>query len=89
MNQQQKKDELYRLLAEITTPEDIAALMEDLCTVKEIDNMAERLLTARLLMEGCTYTQVMAQANISSATLSRVSRCVQNGRGYSRLIKTE
>ena len=89
MNQQQKKDELYRLLAEITTPEDISALMEDLCTVKEIDNMAERLLTARLLLEGCTYTQVMAQANISSATLSRVSRCVQNGRGYSRLIKTE
>ncbi len=89
MNQQQKKDELYRLLAEITTPEDISALMEDLCTVKEIDNMAERLLTARLLLEGCTYTQVMAQANISSATLSRVSRCVQNGKGYSRLLKIE
>lgn len=89
MDYQQKKDELYRLLAETTAPDDIAALMEDLCTAKEIENMAERLLTARLLLEGCTYTQVMAQANISSATLSRVSRCVQNGRGYSRLLKTE
>ena len=89
MNQQQKKDELYRLLADTTTPDDIAALMEDLCTAKEIENMAERLLTAKLLLEGCTYTQVMAQANISSATLSRVSRCVQNGRGYSRLLKTD
>lgn len=89
MDQQQKKEELYRLFAETTDPGDIAALMEDLCTAKEIENMAERLLTAKLLLEGCTYTQVMAQANISSATLSRVSRCVQHGRGYSRLLKTK
>ena len=89
MSRQQKKEELFRLLAETTDPEDIAALLDDLCTVKEVENMAERLLTAKLLLEGCTYTQVMAQADISSATLSRVSRCVQNGRGYSKLLKTE
>ena len=89
LSRQQKKGELYRLLAQITEPEDIAALLEDMCTVKEIENMAERLLTAKLLLEGCTYNQVMAQADISSATLSRVSRCVQHGKGYSRLLKTE
>ena len=49
--------------------------------------MAERVFAARLLMEGKTYNQVIAQANISSATLSRVSRCVQYGQGYSRLLK--
>jgi len=38
-------------------------------------------------MEGNTYSQVMSQADISSATLSRVSRCVQYGNGYSRLLK--
>ena len=82
-----KTEALYRLIAETHDPEDIRALFDDLCTRKEIDNMAERVFAAKLLMEGNTYNQVMAQADISSATLSRVSRCVQYGNGYSRLLK--
>lgn len=83
-----KINDLCQLLADIRDPRDIAALLQDLCTAKEIENMAERLYAARLLLEGNTYNQVMAQAKISSATLSRVSRCVQYGSGYSRLLKT-
>lgn len=86
-NVTQKKEALYQLLAETANPRDIAALFDDLCTLKEIENMAERLFAAKLLMEGNTYNQVMAQADISSATLSRVSRCVQQGKGYSKLLK--
>ena len=82
-----KKEELYALIAGISDPADIRALFDDLCTRKEIDNMAERIYAAKLLMEGNTYNQVMSQADISSATLSRVSRCVQYGKGYSRLLK--
>ena len=89
MSTQQKKEALCQLLARTTDPGDIAALLEDMCTVKEVENMAERLFTAKLLMSGCTYNQIMAQAEISSATLSRVSRCVQQGKGYSRLLKQE
>ena len=55
----------------------------------EVEKMAERLYAAKLLMEGKTYNQVIAQSDISSATLSRVSRCVQYGNGYSRLLKAE
>ena len=88
-NTSEKKQALYRLLARIEDPEDVAALLTDMCTVKEVENMAERLFTAKLLLSGCTYNQIMAQADISSATLSRVSRCVQQGRGYSKLLKTE
>ena len=90
MNQtakQEKIAQLYALLAATDDPQDLQALFDDLCTVKEIENMAERLHAAKLLMEGNTYNQVMAQADISSATLSRVSRCVQYGRGYSRLLR--
>ena len=89
MSTQQKKEALYQLLARVTDPGDMAALLEDMCTLKEVENMAERLFTAKLLMEGCTYNQIMAQADISSATLSRVSRCVQQGKGYSKLLKQE
>ena len=88
-DKQKKLNELYRLIADIGDPEDIGALLDDLCTRKEVENMAERIFAARLLMEGNTYNQVMAQADISSATLSRVSRCVQYGRGYSKLLKEE
>ena len=84
---QNRLDDLYRLLADIQNPDEIRALMDDLCTRKEVENMAERVFAARLLMEGNTYNQVMAQADISSATLSRVSRCVQYGSGYSKLLK--
>ena len=87
--QQQKIEELYKLIASITDPKQIQALFDDLCTRKEVDNMAERIFAARLLMEGKTYNQIMAQSDISSATLSRVSRCVQYGKGYSKLLKKE
>ena len=86
MEQNEKLTVLYQLLSKIDTPEDMQALLDDLCTRKEVENMAERIYAAKLLMAGNTYAQVMAQANISSATLSRVSRCVQYGSGYSRLL---
>ena len=86
---QQRMEFLYQLLAGIQTPEDMAALLEDLCTRKEVENMAERVFAARLLLENNTYAQVMEQCSISSATLSRVSRCVQYGQGYSRILKAQ
>lgn len=89
MEKQSRIDELCTLIAGISAPEDIRALFEDLCTRKEVENMAERVFAAKLLLEGNTYNQVMARADISSATLSRVSRCVQYGKGYSRLLKKE
>ena len=82
-------DQLIRLITAIDNEQDCRALFEDMCTAKELENMAERCYAASLLLQGNTYNQVMEQANISSATLSRVSRCVQYGKGYSRLLKKE
>lgn len=79
-------EQLLRLIASIDNVEDCRMFFEDLCTRKELENMAERCHAARLLLEGHTYNQVMAQASISSATLSRVSRCVQYGSGYAKLL---
>lgn len=82
-----RKEQLFALLTKIDNIQDMKSLFEDLCTKKEVENMAERLHAAELLMEGNTYTQVMSQVDISSATLSRVSQCVQYGSGYSKLLK--
>ena len=86
-NSNHKIMELYELILTLQSVEECSALFDDLCTRKEIEKMAERLYAAKLLMEGKTYNQVIAQADISSATLSRVSQCVQYGRGYSKLLK--
>ena len=86
-NKNEKIEELYRLILQLDSLEDCRNLFTDLCTIKEIEKMAERVYAAKLLMEGKTYNQVMAQADISSATLSRVSRCVQYGQGYSKFLK--
>ena len=92
MKQTAKQDhiqQLFELITSIDNVDDCRALFDDLCTIKEVENMAERCHAAKLLLEGNTYNQVMAQADISSATLSRVSRCVQYGKGYSKLLKDQ
>ena len=92
MKQTAKQDhirQLFEVIMKLDNIDDCYALFDDLCTVKEVENMAERCFAAKLLLEGNTYSQVMAQADISSATLSRVSRCVQYGNGYSKLLKVE
>ena len=80
-------NELYELFAKIDNAEDFKLLLDDLCTYKEIEQMAGRIAAAKLFMEGKTYNQVIEATNISSATLSRVSRCVQRGEGYRKFLK--
>ena len=82
-------EELYKLFAKIDNAEDFRILLDDLCTYKELEQMAGRVAAAKLFIEGKTYTQVIKETNISSATLSRVSRCVQHGEGYRKFLSKE
>lgn len=80
--------QLYKVLANVKSEEDFKRLFEDLCTYQEIENMEQRLTCAKLLMDGETYTQVIEKTDVSSATLSRVSRCIRHGSGgYSEVLK--
>ena len=79
--------ELFELIASIDNADDCRDLFEDMCTIKEIEQMAQRIYAAKLLLQGKTYQQVTELCDISSATLSRVSRCVQYGSGYEKFLK--
>lgn len=84
---QEMIDNLCSALARVKDSMDMGLILEDLCTFKEVEQMAQRLKSAELLLEGKTYAEVIAVTNISSATLSRVSRCVQKGSsGYKKLL---
>ena len=80
-------EQLYTMILSLKSADDCADLFEDLCTAKELEQMAQRVKAADLLLQGKTYNQVMEECDISSATLSRVSRCVQYGKGYSRFLR--
>ncbi|MBR0082378.1 MAG: TrpR-related protein YerC/YecD [Clostridia bacterium] len=79
--------ELYETIVRLETTEDCAAFFSDLCTFKELEQMAQRLAAAKLLLDGKTYVQVIDEVDISSATLSRVSRCIRYSDGYARMLK--
>lgn len=87
MDKKQLTDDLFVLIASMETAEDCKKLFNDMCTFKEIEQMAQRIYAAKLLLKGKTYTQVTEECDISSATLSRISRCVQYGEGYNKFLK--
>ena len=78
--------ELYKAVLNLKTEEDCKAFFNDLCTMKELDSMAQRITAANLLLSGETYEQIIKKTDISSATLSRVSRCIKYGEGYKNYL---
>ncbi len=80
-------EELYEILLKLETKEDCAALLADLCTYKEVEQMAQRAYAAKLFLKGNTYNKITEETELSSATLSRISRCINHGSGgYTKFI---
>lgn len=73
--------DLTAAILSLQTAEECQEFLTDLCTGAEIEQFAQRLRAAKLLLKGQTYAQIIAQTDISSATLSRVSNCVHRGTG--------
>ena len=76
---------LLKAIASLQTPEECGAFFEDLCTIKELQDMSQRLEAAILLDRKCSYQQVSAEVGISAATICRVSRCLNYGSGGYRI----
>ena len=79
-------EELFRVILSLKTEEEVAAFFEDICTIKEIKAMLQRLQVAELLDRGEQYKQIVAKTGASSATISRVNRCLQYGSDGYRLV---
>lgn len=81
--------ELYSVLAKIDNVKDCKDFLSDLLSEKELDSISGRVHCARLFLEGKTYLQVTEETTVSSATLARVSKCVKNGKGYTKFLSPE
>ena len=74
-------DALFDAILSLENREECYQFFDDLCTVKEISDMSQRLEAAKLLLAGKTYEQIVKSAEISTATISRINRCIQYGPG--------
>lgn len=85
---------LIRGILTLQTPEECFSFFEDLCTISELTEMSRRLQAAKMLSDNCIYSEIAAQTGLSTATISRVNRCLKYGSdGYltvlERLDQTE
>ncbi|MBQ4599859.1 MAG: hypothetical protein IJB19_08090 [Clostridia bacterium] len=74
-------DRLFEAILNLKTTEDCYKFFEDVCTIKELQDMAQRLDVAFLLTEGMNYQKISQEVNVSTATISRVSKCLNYGSG--------
>ena len=74
-------DRLFQSFLNLESMEECYAYFEDLCTVKELSDMSQRLDTAILLSQGYSYQKIMEHIEISTATIGRVSRALNYGTG--------
>lgn len=74
-------DRLAQVLSKLTTSEECYSFLEDLCTIKEIMDMSQRLEVAVLLKEGANYQEINKKTGVSTATISRVNKCLSYGTG--------
>ncbi|MGI6605019.1 MAG: DNA-binding transcriptional regulator [Firmicutes bacterium] len=79
-------DQLCLAFAALETPEESARLLEDICTIGEIQALAQRLEAARMLRAGYTYEHITARTGMSTATISRVKKFLNYGADGYKLI---
>ncbi len=80
-------DELFKAILTLENEEDCYRFFEDICTINEIHAIAQRLQVAKLLSEKKTYTEIEAETKASTATISRVNKCLLYGaEGYIRVL---
>lgn len=81
MKRNASTDRLFQTILNLQTIDECYAYFEDLCTIKELNDMSQRLDAAILLNDGLSYQKIMEQVAISTATIGRVSRCLNYGTG--------
>ena len=89
MNNKLKDDNidfLFRAILELETVEDCYDFFEDLCTVQELKTISQRIVVAKMLSEKCVYTDIVNATGASTATISRVKRCLHYGADGYKLI---
>ena len=79
-------DFLFEAILSLETKEECYKFFEDLCTINEMASISQRMQVARMLEERKTYIDIAKQTGASTATISRVNRCLNYGSEGYKLI---
>ena len=77
---------LTEVLLSLKTEDEARSLLSDLCTIREMQDLGQRLEVARLLRRQMTYSDIAQQTGAYTATISRVNRCLVYGAGGYRTV---
>lgn len=81
-------DELFEAILSLEDQEDCYRFFEDVCTINELHAIAQRLQVAKLLSEKKTYSEIEELTKASTATISRINKCLVYGSdGYKRVLE--
>ncbi|CDC77307.1 MAG: YerC/YecD family TrpR-related protein [Firmicutes bacterium] len=84
----EQTDNLFRAVLSLNNIDECYAFFEDLCTVSELREMAKRLTAARMLNNNYIYSDISDKTGLSTATISRVNRCLKYGNdGYAEILR--
>ena len=84
----EQTDNLFRAVLSLNNIDECYAFFEDLCTVSELREMAKRLTAARTLNNNYIYSDISEKTGLSTATISRVNRCLKYGNdGYAEILR--
>ena len=73
--------QLFETILRLETVDECAAFFEDICTIKEVQDISQRLAVAQMLHEGKNYLEISRLTGASTATICRVNKCLLYGRG--------
>lgn len=82
----EEADELFKAILSLENVEECYRFFEDICTINEIRDIAQRLEVARLLGKGETVAAIATKTGASTTTVSRVNRCLQYGSGGYKIV---
>ena len=84
--QSERVDALAKAFLALENEEDCYRLFEDLFTIREVQDLAQRLEVAQLLSKKATYTEIVEKTGVSTATIGRVNRALNYGAGGYQLV---
>ena len=74
--------QMYQAILKLNNEEECDNLFKDMCTIQELAAIAQRYTVAKMLNENAKYVEIVEATGASSATISRVKRSLENGKGY-------
>lgn len=84
-----KFDNFFEAVLKLKSIEDCRLFFEDVCTIKELEAISQRLEVAKMLLDGKNYGEVSKATGASTATISRVNKCLTYGKGGYDVIFSE